>query len=390
MNVTYKDNDTIFFLEGRIDSGNAAETEYKIFQRLSAKYVNKIIFSLENLEYISSAGLRVLLKVKKKYPDISVVNVSKDLYEIFDMTGFTNILNVEKPLKEISVKNCDIISDTNNSTVYRISKDNVLKLLKGKNTRKKAEEEFKRAKTAFIGGVSTAIPYEIVSCNSSYGLIYELLACRPLSDYISEHPEDTSKCAVRFAQLLRDIHSLDIDLSGLPNIKDLFMQYLDNSLTIYNKEEINTIGSLIKAMPDDKRLIHNNYQPDNIMVHDNELILIDMGNVCCGHPIFDFGSSWLTFRGSVDTHLTKYTGLSSENRMLFWVKFLQTYYDEKGSSALNLIEKQIAASAQLRLALALGSYESYSSSLKTIFVENMRKNFFPKAGEYKEAILSIK
>ncbi|MBR1737786.1 MAG: STAS domain-containing protein, partial [Firmicutes bacterium] len=310
MNVIYKDNDVTIYLEGRIDSVNAAETEKDLLKALSFKFLRKIIFSLKDLKYISSAGLRILLKVKKQYPNIIITDVPEQIYEIFDMTGFTNILDIEapsdnktlnkippetassahnnneqvsdeKPLREFSVECCEIISDTNTSTVYRISQENILKLLKGKNTRKKAEEELKRAKTAFMGGVSTAIPFEIVSCDSSFGLIYELLDCRTLGDYISKHPEETSKCAVRFAQLLHDVHSLDIDLSNLPNIKDIFMQYLDNSRTVYTKEETDILDSLVSAMPDDNRFIHNNFTPQNVMVRNNELILIEMSNVCC-------------------------------------------------------------------------------------------------------------
>lgn len=63
----------------------------------------------KKLEYISSAGLRVLLKLTKSVGEVSIVNVSPEVYEIFDVTGFTSILNVKKALREISVDGCEVI-----------------------------------------------------------------------------------------------------------------------------------------------------------------------------------------------------------------------------------------------------------------------------------------
>ncbi|MCR5649148.1 MAG: STAS domain-containing protein, partial [Oscillospiraceae bacterium] len=115
-------------LTGRIDSNNAQQTEKEIIDRLAACGENEVVLDAAGLEYISSAGLRVILRLKNTYPDISIVNVSSEVYEILDMTGFTEILPVEKAYRVVSVEGCEEIGRGANGTIYRIDQDNVVKV----------------------------------------------------------------------------------------------------------------------------------------------------------------------------------------------------------------------------------------------------------------------
>ena len=81
-------------VEGRLDTITAPELEKRI-NELEAK---EIFLDLKNLEYISSAGLRVLLSAHKKFvklDGLKVINVKPEVMEIFEMTGFADILNIE-------------------------------------------------------------------------------------------------------------------------------------------------------------------------------------------------------------------------------------------------------------------------------------------------------
>ncbi|HAF25792.1 MAG TPA: anti-sigma factor antagonist [Lachnospiraceae bacterium] len=83
-------------LEGRLDTNTAPELESELKGGLDG--VSELEFDLEKLEYISSAGLRVLLsaqKVMNKQGDMVVKNSKPEIMEIFDVTGFLDILNVE-------------------------------------------------------------------------------------------------------------------------------------------------------------------------------------------------------------------------------------------------------------------------------------------------------
>ena len=85
-----------FFLGGRLDTTTAPELEGELKEGLDG--VTDLIMDFSDLEYISSAGLRVLLSAQKtmnKQGKMTVKNPSEEVKEIFDVTGFADILNIE-------------------------------------------------------------------------------------------------------------------------------------------------------------------------------------------------------------------------------------------------------------------------------------------------------
>jgi anti-anti-sigma factor len=97
MDVTYRIDKDILYIaaEGRIDASNAAEAEEKIFNIKNNNPGKHIVVDADQLEYISSAGLRVILRLRKEEPKLAIINVASDVYEVFDMTGFADILMIE-------------------------------------------------------------------------------------------------------------------------------------------------------------------------------------------------------------------------------------------------------------------------------------------------------
>ena len=86
----------IINLEGRIDSENCDQVEDEILTKVYNSKAKTIVLNMKKLNYISSAGLRVILRLKKTYGDVSVINVTPDVYQVFEMTGYTDILPVKK------------------------------------------------------------------------------------------------------------------------------------------------------------------------------------------------------------------------------------------------------------------------------------------------------
>ena len=88
--------DLIFTLEGRLDTTTAPQLENELKKSLGG--VKMLTFDFKALEYISSAGLRVLLSSQKqmnKQGEMVIKNVNSDIMEIFDVTGFSDILTIE-------------------------------------------------------------------------------------------------------------------------------------------------------------------------------------------------------------------------------------------------------------------------------------------------------
>ena len=93
---TVNGNERTLALEGRLDTTTAPELESELTAALEG--VTKLTFDLMQLEYISSAGLRVLLsaqKIMNKQGAMRITHVSETIMEIFEVTGFTDILTIE-------------------------------------------------------------------------------------------------------------------------------------------------------------------------------------------------------------------------------------------------------------------------------------------------------
>ena len=89
-------NELVLKLSGRLDTTTAPELETEVKSNIEG--IGSLIFDLGALEYISSAGLRVLLssqKIMNKQGDMVVRNVSEEVKEIFEVTGFSDILTIE-------------------------------------------------------------------------------------------------------------------------------------------------------------------------------------------------------------------------------------------------------------------------------------------------------
>lgn len=87
-------------LEGRLDTTTSPKLEEEI--RADIGGITELVFDLSDLAYISSAGLRVLLaaqKIMNEQGTMTVKNVSDEIMEIFEMTGFSEILTIEQEEK---------------------------------------------------------------------------------------------------------------------------------------------------------------------------------------------------------------------------------------------------------------------------------------------------
>ena len=140
-------------LIGRIDSNNASQFEKEIMDQVANTPVEEIILDASELEYISSAGLRVLMKLRKTMNKaVPVVNVSSDVYEIFEVTGFTDLLNVKKKLREVSVEGCTQLGSGANGTVYRLTTDEMIKVFRPGMTLDEIEAEREASRKTFLLG----------------------------------------------------------------------------------------------------------------------------------------------------------------------------------------------------------------------------------------------
>ncbi len=96
INTEKNGNEFIILIEGRLDTITAPELETIV--RTSLEGIVSLILDFSKLEYISSAGLRVVLtaqKIMNKHGKMVIRNVNSNVHEVFDITGFSDILTIE-------------------------------------------------------------------------------------------------------------------------------------------------------------------------------------------------------------------------------------------------------------------------------------------------------
>ena len=92
---TLKDHSLLLALDGRLDTATSPELESELSGTIAD--LTELTFDCANLEYISSAGLRVLLSAQKqmnKQGTMCLINVNEDVKDVFDITGFCDILTI--------------------------------------------------------------------------------------------------------------------------------------------------------------------------------------------------------------------------------------------------------------------------------------------------------
>ena len=330
MDVTYRiDKDILYIaVEGRIDASNAAEAEEKIFNIKNQNPGKHTVVDADQLEYISSAGLRVILRLRKEDPKLAIINVAADVYEVFDMTGFTDMVTIEKAYRRMSVEGCEFIAKGANGAVYRYDDETILKTYFAKDALPEIKQERENARKAFVLGINTAIPYGIVRVDDGYGTVTELLNAVSVTKLIRNNPDDLSQAAKYYIDMLKSIHAIAVEDGEVPDMKETALAWAEFVAPHLPEAQAKKLRALIEAVPKRNTLMHGDYHTNNIMVQNGEPLLIDMDTLCMGHPVFELGSMFNAFIGysELDHQVTiNFFGYTHETAEKFWDMSLKMY-----------------------------------------------------------------
>ena len=385
MDVTYRiDKDIIYIaVEGRIDASNAAEAEEKIFGIKNDNPGKQTVLDADKLEYISSAGLRVILRLRKEEPKLAIINVAPDVYEVFDMTGFTDMVTVEKAYQRMSVEGCEFIAKGANGAVYRYDAETILKTYFAKDALPEIKQERENARKAFVLGINTAIPYGIVRVGDGYGTVTELLNATSVTKLIRNNPDDMSEAAKYYIDMLKSIHAIEVEDGEVPDMKETALAWADFVAPHLPEEQGKKLRALVEAVPKQNTLMHGDYHTNNIMVQNGEPLLIDMDTLCMGHPVFELGSMFNAFIGysELDHQVTMdFFGYTHETAEKFWDMSLKMYLGTEDEEVCrNIAEKAMIIGYTRMLRRALRRPDEAESPAKIARCKEMLAMLLEKA-----------
>lgn len=331
-------------LSGRIDSNNAPQAEREILAQLGPERDAEVVLDAEKLAYISSAGLRVILHLKKTNPRLRIINVSSEVYEILEMTGFTEMMPVEKAYKVVSVEGCEVIGEGFKGKVYRIDQDTVVKVYKNADALEEIQHEREVARLALILGVPTAISYDVVRVGDSYGSMFELLDARSFAKILAEEPERMDWCVKEYVDFLKKVHSIVVPEGKLPSVKAQALTFVRRMKDSLPEGYGDKLERLVQEIPESSHMVHGDYHTKNIVLSGGEVLLIDMDTLAVGAPIFELEqmyNSYLGFSEYDPQIVLDFQGYDRKTAEEFWRKSLRAYLNTTDDRKAEAAEERI-------------------------------------------------
>ena len=326
-------------ISGRVNTGNANQVEQDIAALHAQSPEVKLILDFENLEYISSAGLRVIMRLLKSGQLALIVNASPDVYEVFEMTGLTELLEVRRALRQLSVEGCELLGSGANGSVYRLANDTMIKVFRPTLSLDDIEDERRVSRQVFVLGVPCAIPFDTVRCGDCYGTVYEALNAKTITECIRENPETLHRYAIESARLLKEMHAIEVPDGTLPPADRTHHLKIDVLSNDFSADELAQMHDLLRSLPPMKRFVHNDYHTKNVMDLDGQLMLIDLGDAGAGNPLLDIMHTYFICNmigagmGERDKDDMSFVGLTYGELAEFWADFLATYCGDKERAA---------------------------------------------------------
>ena len=316
-------------LEGELNSVNSESVGEEIDKIIEGKAFKSLVLDFDNVSYISSAGLRIILKLKQRYDDFSVINASLEVYDVFQMTGFTSMMSIKKALRKIDLTGAEIIGDGFFSTVYRLNKDTIVKVFNRTSDPEQIERELRLAKEAFVLGVPTAISFDVVKAGDKMGVCFEMLDCMSLKTAVLTQKGKYKEYLEKYAALLKKINTTECFNPLIPDIKEKSLKKVEAIKPYLEEMYYLKAKALMESIPERKTFVHGDCHFKNIMVQGDDLLLIDMDTLSVGHPIFELAAiyaPYCAFNEDDPGNSERFFGISDEEGRKLYNETLNLYF----------------------------------------------------------------
>ena len=376
-----EDNKVYIDIEGRITSSNADDLYNSTNEIISDHPSDQIIFDLDELEMISSAGLRVFLRLKKSKVNFKLINATSEVYEVFDITGFAQMLDITRGYRKVSVDGCQIIGRGAKGIIYELDEETIIKVYHDPDCEEDIIRERSLSKEALILGVPTAIPFDIVRVGERLGSVFELVNAKSLTNMMREYPERLPELVKGYGELMRQMNDIlydDVQPIELLDMKDEIEKWADFAKENIGDAVTKKIDAFVADLNDEKCLLHGDGHPDNVMCTSDEMLFIDMDTLSTGDHRCD--------PAVVYTALVGYKVADSQNDFLpitidegrsIWRDFVKAYLgtdDDKEFDALTEFARKFAALRLYRRGVR-------KETSKPCFAQNMKAELLELFGE---------
>ena len=356
-------------ITGNLDSSTAPKLE----AQLDVTGVREIVVDFTECPYISSAGIRILLMAHRRMAAAGgkfiARNLSPTVREVFDLTGISRVITITKTAREISIEGRELLSSGVCGECFRLDDETVVKLYKDGVDLGMAELEKRYAQAAFVLGIPTAVSYDVVTCGTRSGIVFELLNAELFSAVIRRDPQQIDRHAKRLADLATSLHAAKGDEEVLPRLKDRIRDYINQLHGVFEPAEIALLLARLEVIPDADTCVHFDLHSSNIMEQDGELVIIDMGDFSIGSNYFDIGLLYLIYGLPELGICALATKIDTAQGVQFWNSFAAHYFAGRPAEERAFFDANRYFLASLRIVCAI----SYLPFMRDQFCRQVRE-----------------
>ena len=271
-----------------------------------------------------------------------------------------------KKLRNINIDGCPVIGEGMHAVVYKTQPDEIVKVYRPGIAIEKIEGERKLARWAFVKGLPTAIPFDVVTVGDRYGVVFELLDATSAIDYIHQSQECFDDFIAKSVDLLKEIHSIEV--TDLPDMKENTIKWARDVREDLSGDIFAELEKIIDQIPDSHTLLHADFHIKNILVCKGELMLIDMDTLSKGNPIFELASVYNSYCEfpSIDPEAAALIGITVDMGKELWAKTLKLYYQDASEEELQMIERRAQIIGCLRIIDVMKRHIEHPASGKCI------------------------
>lgn len=189
--------------------------------------------------------------------------------------------------------------------------------------------EFDFAKKVYDAGIPCPRTYDFVTDGKGrFGIRFERIPGKiSFCTAMSTDPQNFEKYSREFARLCLNLHSIHVDKSIFPSIKDADLEMLEKS-PFFSAEEKTKLAKFIRNVPDCDIAHHGDLHYGNAIMTDRGNFFIDLGDFAYGHPYFDLGQVLLSSCYPYEEYIRLAFHLEPEDGPRFWHYFVKEYFGE--------------------------------------------------------------
>lgn len=298
-------------LAERIDATSRQELEEKLAKALEGRENVSILIDADKLNYISSAGIRVLVNLRKVSRDMRIFRVSQEIYDTLVVTGITDMIPVERRIREINAPSGELlIRKEADGDIYRWEEDQVVKIYHADVSFEEVQQIYLLTSNVASYGVPTISAYEIVSCGGKTGMIYEYPYGKTLAELWLMRPDRMQEEIEMLAELMHMLHHCVIEAGELPDAAERMLSELGENSTL-SEDQRKKLTEMAENRSDGDAFVYGNLRLENIMLDDDRLVLLDMSRCGRGNAILDLQAA--------------VSAMNADGHGAFWREFFARY-----------------------------------------------------------------